>query len=261
MNSSDVPQSITFGKKILFIPSLEEMGISLAGLGFNIMNSELINQYNLNHGHSTWIKKGDKLLTYTFHAFTKEKSTLLERLMSIIGLDYSALSQTTTSQTWSIVSPVNGLMISARNEQTSETNRSSGLIYRNQKESILPVILIASDEPLPDNGNFYTYDKMASWLSSYFNLLFLRHPDDFFPSRLKDVVARWSSKFPYDDEWYSKEFDTLKNRNSKAYKNYEIREINSNDSALISHMQDMRDKFLDLREKLVHISREFGETI
>ena len=241
---SNVPHSVTFGKKLLFIPTLEEMGIQLAGLGYNKIAQGLENYSGL------WVKRGDPLVTYTFYAFSKEKSNIYERITG---------NHLTTSKTWSINSPVDGMIISTRREQTSEQNSSTGLVYHNIDRSMLPIILIPNDEPFPDEWNFSTYDGISSWLSNCFNLLFIRSRDDFSPGRLKDYIAK--SEYESVVIEYAKQLEQLKKRGSKTFRTYELRDFSKKDGGLAYDIQKIRTKFLDLREKLVHIAREFGEGI
>ena len=59
MNSSNVVNSITFGKKILFIPTLEEMGIPSQASGLGI--AKMIDKYDdtdIRYGGGVWINRG-----------------------------------------------------------------------------------------------------------------------------------------------------------------------------------------------------------
>ena len=65
MPVSNVPENVTFGKKILVIPSLKEMGVPefIGGLGYLKLATDL-EEYRY---FGKWIKRGDKLLKYRFN--------------------------------------------------------------------------------------------------------------------------------------------------------------------------------------------------
>ena len=242
MDTSNVPSSVTFGKKVLFIPTLEEVGVPLAGLGTLIMEKEL---HNRRYSGGYWVKKGEKLFTYNFYAFSKEKSSFFEKLKG---------EDPTTSASYTITSPINGLVIANRKEYTVDPNGASGLRYEYCTERALPIILVPNDEPLPNPNNFYEYNSIASWLDYYFYLLPIRDRSNIRPERLRSYISRNENSFDKDKDMLSK-------RERDDYKDYLIREVTKSDYEIIRNVQELRSEFLDLRDKLVHISREFGESI
>jgi hypothetical protein len=245
ISTSNVPGSITFGKKALFIPSLKEVGIPVAGLAMVTMEPGL---HDHRYQGGRWVRRGEALLSYRFNAFTTEKESFFDKIRGI---------QNTTSHTWTIVSPVNGLMLSCRDEWTSEYNPHVRLLYHGIDTPLLPVLLIPDDEPLPDKTNFYTYENMASWVSYYLNFLVFRHASESSGGRLRDYITK--------SEWVKNQLPNyqkaLEARHNDSYNSYDIREIEPGDGQMISNIQSMRSKYLDLREKLVHLSRQFGHSI
>lgn len=245
MNSSNVPSSITFGKKILYIPTLEEVGIPLAGLSTVLMEKELLNR-RWNGGY--WVNRGEKLLTYNYYAFIYEKLNFFDRIR---GID------PTTSVTFTITSPISGLVIANRDEDSVDPNGANGLRYEYCKEKSLPIILVPNDESLPDENNFYEYDSVASWLKHYFPLLPFRDRSNISAGRLKDYMARNESAA----KAFSKDREMLINRKSENYKDYLIKEITADDFEVIRNLEKARNEFVDLRDKLVHLTRRFGKSI
>ncbi|MEM9649915.1 MAG: hypothetical protein AAF969_15660 [Bacteroidota bacterium] len=245
MNSSTVPSSVTFGKKVLFIPSLEEIDIPLAGLSTVLVEKKF---FDRRYQGGYWVNRGDELLTYNYYAFTKEKTSFFEKLK---GID------STTTATFTIKSPISGLVIANRDEDSVDPNGAYGLRYEYCKEKSLPVILVPNDESIPDMSNFYEYDRMVSWLKYYFFLLPFRDRSRLHAERLKDYMNRHESA----SIGFSKDKEMLSKRNSDSHKEYRIREITSSDFQVIQNIQKSRNEFIDLREKLVHLSREFGESI
>lgn len=234
-----VPESITFGYKVLQIPTLEEMGIPMGGYGLCSLNEGLSSQ-----GYDTcWIERGDPLLTYDFQFFSRNvKIPLL-----------SIFNDPIQHQTFKIVSPISGLLLSTRQEQT--LGFLGGLQYQYCNEQRLPMILVPNDEPPPDAHNFYVYDQIAQYLSSDFDLIPIRDYSRLSPERLRDWINRKG------DDTDLKYLSTLRERNGDSYRAYEIREISDTDRELISKVQHLRGKDLQLREKLVHIARKYGESI
>lgn len=150
---NSVPESITFGKKILTIPTLKEMGIPLAGLSIIEMNPQF---YEKRYSGGCWINRGDHILTYKFRFFNTEKPSFLSKFGRLDQMwDY----------TKEIVSPISGLLIGTRDEDA--INFTSGLQYQWCQERVLPIILVPNDEPKPEKTNFYNYDSLATQLYHY----------------------------------------------------------------------------------------------
>jgi hypothetical protein len=176
MNSFNrLPQSIEFGYTILSIPSLEEMGIPLSGLGI-VQSSETLGQY-LPNPETCWINRGDLLLTYSFQFFQSESTPRL-----------AFLKDPMWTRTYEIISPVSGLHLAMRKEET--VRFTLGLQYQWEREPLLPIILVPNDEPPPDWHNFYEYDRIAQLLSECFYRLPIRHPEKSSPERLRDWLNR-----------------------------------------------------------------------
>ena len=240
-----VPESITFGYKILFIPTLAEVGIPVAGLGLARLNPAL-------SGYSTqpescWIRRGQPLLTYNVRYFKNRESTFWENW---IGEPIESIQ-------FEIRSPISGLYLSARNEDTIDL--TLGLQYQWCKERRLPVMLVPENEPLPDGSNFAEYDRIAGFFNDRFYLLPARYREDINPTRLKDYLNKVKKKETID--FYEESRKKLLERDSDGYKTYEIREITETDKDLVDNIQYLRGKDLQLREKLLHIAKKYGKSI
>lgn len=230
-----VPQSITFGYKVLQLPTLAEMGIPLSGLGL-VKRNEGLSKY-LPDPDSCWINRGDTLLTYEFWYFQDEKKPRLP-----------FFNDPTQQRTYNIVSPISGLLLSMRDEKTVEWCN----------ERALPVILVPNDEPPPGNDNFSVYDQIAQFLSSHFDLLQIRDLSKTSPERLRGWIDRHEGDVA---RVYSERLSVLQGRNPDEHRAYEIREISAADEELVCNIQYLRTKDLDLRDKLVHIARKYGKSI
>lgn len=238
---NEVPNSVTFGKKILTIPSLNEVGIPLAGVSLVQANPKFKEFWAVG---GCWVNRGELLLTYEFRFFETLEPSFLSRfgMQDPIWVDR-----------FEIRSPISGLIVLSRHEDSIST----GLQYQwVQEYGALPIILVPNDEPLPDDKNFSLYNQMTKELRRSFNVIPVRRPQKTQPERL----------FTYLDDPVSKEefgayYKQLEHRNPEDYTQYDIREITHEDKNLISSIQNLRGSDIILREKLVHLSREFGTSI
>ena len=236
-----VPDSITFGYKILEIPTLEEMGIPMGGYGVCNINDGLSRQ----RYEPCWIERNDYLLTYNFRFFQHENKPF-----------FSYFNDPWFSQEFEIISPISGLLIHFRKELT--VGFTSGLQYEDCEEDILPVLLVPNDEPSPDSANFYVYDRIAQVLRDNFYSIPIRDRQNTTPERLRDYVARKGSDTA---KHYNTAQVKLRERNSSKYRKYNIRDISPSDNKLISKIQHLRGTDIRLRDKLVHIARKYGDSI
>lgn len=193
-----------------------------------------------------WINRGDSLLTYEFGFFQNEKQPR-----------FPFFNDLTWERAYEIVSPVSGLHISMREEQT--VGYTYGLQYQWCDERALPVILVPHDEPPPDTHNFYVYDDIARLLSDCFSALPIRDYSKSSPERLRGWIDR--SGGSDSAKFYLGCLNDLRERNADSHRAYEIREISAADDELVRNVQHLRTKNFDLREKLIHIARKYGEAI
>ena len=236
-----VPDSVTFGKKILTIPNLNEVGIPLAGVSLVQTNPKLKEYWAVG---GCWVDRGDLLLTYEFRFFETLEPSFFSRFgrRDPIWVDK-----------FEIRSPISGLIIFSRNEDSIST----GLQYEWVKEyGALPIILVPNDEPLPDDRNFFSYNSMNKELLRSFDVIPMRRPQKIDPERMVTYLDD-----PYSKEKFEAYRRQLENRNPEDYTQYDIREITHEDKDLMRNIQNLRGKDILLREKLVHLSREFGESI
>jgi hypothetical protein len=237
-----VPASISFGLKILRIPSLAEMGIPMAGYGICRLSERLGD-----HSYDTcWINRGDPLLEYEFRWFEYETSPFLAAVRG----------DPLWHETFRIVSPISGLLLSTRREQTIAFASGVGLQYQCCDEPRLPVILVPNDEPLSSSDNFYVYDDIASHLRNNFEKIPIQAGSK--TSRLREYIARYGVETA---SLYREHLSALEGRVPDSHRSYHIKEITAADSDLISIVQHLRSRDIDLRDKLVHIARKYGKAI
>jgi TIR domain len=237
-------QFIEFGCTILIIPTLDEMGIPLSGLSL-VKPNEAWGRY-VPIPETCWINRGDLLLTYNFRFFASESAPR-----------FPFLKDPLWTRSYEIVSPISGLQLSMRDEQTIDF--MMGLQYQWCSERALPVILVPNDEPPPDTHNFYVYDRIAQLLTECFDRLPIRYHSRTSSERLQDWLHRSDSKERV--EFYHGCRTKIRERSGEDYRSYEIREISGTDREIIQNVQYLRTKNLDLRQKLVHLARKYGDSI
>lgn len=219
------------------------MGIPLSGLGI-VESNETLGQYQPDP-ETCWINRGDPVVKYRFRFFQTESAPRL-----------ALFQDPMRTQTYEILSPVSGLHLAMRKEET--VRFTYGLQYQWESEPLLPIVLVPNDEPPPDTHNFYVYDGIAQLLSDCFNRLPIRDHNNTAPERLRDWLDRNGDKERTEFYGYLRK---LRERTANDFRSYEIREISDADTELIQNIQKLRTKNLDLRQKLVHLARRFGETI
>jgi hypothetical protein len=130
-------------------------------------------------GYETcWVNRGDRLLKYDCRCFQHDAPPFL----SVFRGD------PWWHQSFEIASPISGLLLSTRPEQT--VGYAVGLQYECCHEERLPVILVPNDEPPPDSANFYVYDRIADFLLDNFDRMPIRDRTHSSPERLRDYIAR-----------------------------------------------------------------------
>lgn len=239
--SKQVPESVSFGFKILEIPTLEEVGVPLAGLCLTERHATL-----KGGGYEAcWIDRGDPLLRYRVRFYQNLEKNWL-----------SMFWDPTHEESFEVASPISGLLLLLRQEYT--LGFLGSLQYEWSQERLLPVMLVPEDEPLPDLIDLHVFDQIASVLSRHFDVLPYRDRSRTRPERLRDWLGRQSKETAARyQEWRIQ----LQERENGSFNAYNIRELNESDRKVLSHVQILRGKDHTLREKLVHISRGFGESI
>jgi hypothetical protein len=151
-----VPDTITFGNKVLVVPEFEEFGIS----------EEIARLFHLESRFrlGDWVERGDELLAATFSVFsTYEKPSRWLAWMDSPGLTTPI----------SLYSPVHGLIIGFN-------------INRYYHKGLFPIILLPADEPSPDFYRISFYEEAIRHLDNnwsriaygYKRLMELESPPD-----------------------------------------------------------------------------------
>ncbi|ALQ51977.1 hypothetical protein [Nitrosomonas ureae] len=241
-----VPSEITFGYKILEIPTLAEMGIPLAGLSDVVFDSETENWSN---PESCWIDRGEPILSYSIINYSNAKKTM-----------FSFMNDPVNTEKYEITAPISGIFTKIYHQRTQEysLNFDTGLQYQWTKIFGFPVILIPNEEPLPEHHNFYVYDEISSHFYYNFDAILIRDQHSVNPERLRSYIERKESG---TRQQYLNWLNEIKQRESSNFRNYKIREISEEDKELVNNIQQLRAKDLQLRNKLAHIARDFGESI
>lgn len=246
MTFGAVPESITFGFKILEIPSLDEMGIPMAGLGLCKLAGGL--QKYASDPASCWIQRGAPIVSYLFRFYERETKSWLSFFSEDRMRDC----------TFDIRSPISGLLLMNRDEATVSGIPGSRLQYQWCNERCLPVMLVPTDEPAADTHNLSEYDRIARVVEHNFDMLPYRDHSVSSPDRLRDWLAGPGAEFA---EQYEERRRALQRRERDASREHRIREISEKDYELIRNIQDLRSKDIGLRDKLVHIARKLSVSI
>lgn len=243
-NNGVTPSSIQFGKKILAIPTLAEVGIPFGGYCRAVFNKSIEQRRRANFGHS-WVSRGELLVTYHLRFFQKANKPFLPLISDPIW-----------THKVEITSPVSGLILNMRSENTLGFGHG-GLQYEGVDERVLPVLLVPEDEPLAETGPFYRYDEIAHQMLSGFDLIPIRDRSNIRPERIRDYIQRGGSIAGS----LSERLQVFRTRKSGGSRQYQIRTLSKEDRETIYFVDELRKADIGLREKLVHISREFGESI
>jgi hypothetical protein len=241
-----IPDSITFGFKVLEIPSLDEMGIPMAGLGFCRL-ADGLDSYPYNPT-KCWVPRGAPILSYVFHYY---RNAVRSRLYPLMG-------DPRETETFEIRSPISGMLLINRNEFTLGGVPGLSLQYEWCDEPRLPVLLVPNDEPPADTHNFYVYDRIAEFVSRHFDMLPYRDRSSTTPERLGEWLVKRGAE---SATTYNQRKETISNRKHDDFRKHRIREITQNDHEVIGKVQAMRGKDVALRDKLVHLSRKFSESV
>jgi len=241
-----VPESITFGFRVLEIPTLDEMGIPMAGLGFCRL-AEGIGEYASDPA-SCWIPRGAPLLSYLFRFYTSETRSRFSLFVQ----------DKTWSQSFEIRSPISGLLLMNRQEATVGGIPGMSLQYEWCEERRLPVLLVPNDEAPADTSAFYVYDEIADVVRRQFDLLPYRDRSRTSPERLRDWLTGLGSE---SAKYYEERRRTLQSRNRDSFRQFRVRDITKADFELIRSVQDLRGRDVRLRDKLVHLARQFSESV
>lgn len=238
-HGGNIPAGTTFGYQVLEIPSLQEMGIPMAGY----IECRLSKRLNSLRYMPCWIELGEHLLTYDCRCFQHESPPFLS---GVRGDPW-------THQSFEIQSPIRGLFLSLRSEQTVQSPR--GIQYQNCNESLLPVILLPNDEPHPNSAPFRAYDRIAEFLLMNFDRIPVRVYSKRKPDRFRTYLAGCTAN---EAQHYQTYRETLRTRRPENHRAFSVREIGPNDSGLLREVQSLRTQDRQLDEALAHITRRYG---
>lgn len=246
MTFTRVPDSIAFGFKVLEIPSLDEMGIPMAGLGICTL-ADGLDSYPYDPT-KCWVSRGAPILKYAFRFYRNEARSPLSFFTG----------DPEDAETFEIRSPISGMLLMNRKEFTVGYVPGLSLQYEWCEEPRLPVLLVANDEPPADTHNFYVYDQIANFVARHFDMLPYRDRSWTTPERLRDWLGKEGAE---SASTYNQRKQKICSRRHDDYRRYKVREITQNDHEVIRKVQEMRASDVALREKLVHLSRKFSESV
>ncbi len=237
---SEVPPGIKFGKKVLYLPTLDEVGIPFAGY---VVTSNVLSEARKDYG--TWVERGEHILTYRVRLFSKPKKPAIP-----------FVSDPFRTVTFEVKSPIAGMYIDSRNEHTVAFSHS--VQYENNPELLLPIILAPDDEGPASVDNFSAYDGIADLLKRNWQRLPTRRHSEMKPERMKDRMQVEGADFSQQIQTDAKR---LESRQASQYRSYRVEEISQADKGLIYTIQKVQEAYPNLRGHLSHISREFGEKL
>lgn len=195
-----------------------------------------------------WVPRGTPILSYVFRYYRNEARSMLSYFTG----------DPVETETFEIRSPINGMLLINREEFTVGYVPGLSLQYEWCKEPRLPVLLVPNDEPLADAHNFYAYEGVAQFVSRQFDMLPYRDHSSTTPERLRDWLGKEGAE---SAAIYNERRQKISNRKHDDYRSYKVREITQDDREVIHKVQEMRAKDIVLRDKLVHLSRKFSESV
>jgi hypothetical protein len=222
-----VPPNIQFDDELLFVPSFEEVGIPacLGRLGTI--------KTTVNIGD--WVNRGEPLVTARYSVFSSEKKRPWP------------FSDSTWSADETLSSPVSGLVLGFRTEETNVPS-SWGTVYYDT-ESVLPILLVPRDEPPQDDWHLHYFQRIGSLLAEHWARMPFFHRDKG-STRLNELRPI------LEDERWEPAFAAIAKFTSPILKRFEIRRMNKNDAGTLGGaIQYMRAHDLSLRDKLVHLTK------
>ena len=245
-----VPHGRSFSSKILQCPSLEELGVKppFAYLPFIIPHVK----------SGDWVKKGDKLVTYSIVKYVKnEKPPLLWRLI---------FKDRTSVKNFTLNSPVSGLVINLRfaHSRVIPDNYIPGLFYGCiTSELKLPNILIPKNEPKWDSYNLNNFlDEICNYISRNWRVSFHNTGSgDYKKIRLLDAINNYNS-FKHND--YNKQQLDLSikqaeekfsdiDRNNISWPIFKYKELSKKDEWLDRYIDELRNEDDQLYNLLDHL--------
>ena len=238
---SEVPLGVVFGKKVLYLPTLDEIGIPFAG---HVIISSVLKENRKDYG--TWVKRGQHILTYQVRLFSKPTKPAIWLLRDPIR-----------TVTFEITSPIAGMYIDSREEHTLDISRH-GLQYENYRNLLLPIILAPNDEGPASLDNFSAYDGIAELLKRNWQRLTIRDRSKLKPDRMADRMRAGGADFSNQVHTEAKR---LESRRASEYRSYRVEKVSAADKDLIYTVQRVQEAYPNLRGYLSHISRKFGEKL
>lgn len=237
---SKIPQSIFFSNQLLFVPTFDEVGIP-SYIGRVGIRSEKVKI-------GQWVNRGDVLAEVSFSIYSKKDKPR-----------WSLFSDPTWSETVSIESPISGLVLAFR----------SGLDphFSTYLENAMPVLLVPKDEPPQDSWRLEAFRRISSILQQYWPVTALQHG---LGSNLEKYNALRNSIRRYDRAGVVFEILDAINHTPGAWQeaarkleeldnlsidHFEMRPITPDDRRETWTINELRVRYLDLRDKLAHLPR------
>jgi|GEM_PF-3948668 len=144
---SSVPASVEFTDKLLFLPRLVEIGLSLHLAGLPV--SKTLGKLECIPGSFTelsrepshcWIERGTPVMKYqiVYESLSQEKGWFKDRTKKRIE-----------RKDVEIRSPISGMIVGFRDSDSVTQSTRDGIETKNKWGTMIPIILIPKDEPRP----------------------------------------------------------------------------------------------------------------
>lgn len=216
-----VPDPITLSDRILFVPTLVEVGIPTE-IGYLGIFKPLVKE-------GEWITRGDDLLTMNYWIFENHTKPRWSFLSDPV--------RETTSVT--LKSPASGLIIGFRLERSPYPRTFSPERY--DARTVFPIILLPKGEEEPDDWELSFYENMISTLER--NWWFVAYSGHYGKSRLReefpDLKAETYDNRPLRDYRYRNAIDK-----------FEVRPIRKDDDDIWNSIRKLRKSNTYLQIKL-----------
>lgn len=229
-NEKKVPGNIFFDDRLMFVPTYDEAGIprDLGALGRISVKVKL----------GQWVSRGETLLEVEFSYFKFEQKP--SRWQALFWED----KDPKLSKTFELKSPASGLVLGFR-----ELRMNEAIVYIHTIENILPVLLLPKDEPSISNYRLGYLEDIGLFLGYKWPFLLFPHVHGYY-QRLGE-----RAKEKDGEQYWSHSIQKILKFKRVAIESFPVYSFREYSRQFLHVIQDLRAHDLELRDKLVHLTR------